>query len=46
MFRAELAEVVLDPSPDSKHVLRTTSLHDSRSEVMVLVRAEPEARRA
>jgi diguanylate cyclase (GGDEF)-like protein len=37
MFRAELAEVVLDPSPDSKQVLRTTSLHDGRSEVMVPV---------
>jgi len=37
MFRAELAEVVLDPSPDSSQVLRTTSLHDGRSEVMVPV---------
>ena len=37
MFRAELAEVVLDPSPDTAQVLRTTSLHDGRSEVMVPV---------
>ena len=35
MFRAELAEVVLEPSPDADQVLRTTSLHDGRSEVMV-----------
>ena len=37
MFRAELAEVVLEPSPESDQVLRTTSLHDGRSEVMVPV---------
>ena len=35
MFRAELAEVVLEPSPDADHALRTTSLQDGRSEVMV-----------
>jgi diguanylate cyclase (GGDEF)-like protein len=37
MFRAEVAEVVLDPGPEASQVLRTTSLHDGRSEVMVPV---------
>ena len=37
MFRAELAEVVLEPSPNSDQILRTTSLHDGRNEVMVPV---------
>jgi len=37
MFRAELAEVVLDPSPEGGQVLRTTSLHEGRSEIMVPV---------
>ncbi len=37
MFRAELAEVVLEPSPESEQILRTTSLHDGSNEAMVPV---------
>ena len=41
MFRAELAEVVLQPGPGADRALRTASLQDAPSDVMVPVEPSP-----
>jgi diguanylate cyclase (GGDEF)-like protein len=49
MFRAELAEVVLQPSPGADRALRTTSLQDGPGEAMVPIEppiVEPHVERA